>query len=79
MHTMMSTYLSNAKILFTEFIKYYLASMVVIGINGELFNIALRVWSDNQMSFYSGGLWQITLVLAFFVTCCVLFNKYCPE
>lgn len=76
---MLDTYLSNTKTLFIEFVKYYLAAVVVIGLNGELFNIALRVWSDNQMSFYDGGLWQITLVLAFFITCGVLFNKYCPE
>ncbi|EGR1345706.1 hypothetical protein ACUMO5_004617 [Vibrio parahaemolyticus] len=76
---MLNTYLSNTKILIMEFAKYYLAAVVVIGLKGELFNIALRVWSGNQMSFYGGGLWQITLVLAFFVTCCVLFNKYCPE
>ncbi len=76
---MLDTYLSNTKILIIEFAKYYLVAVVVIGLKGELFNIALRVWSDNQMSFYGDGLWQITLILAFFVTCCVLFNKYSPE
>lgn len=76
---MLDTYLSNSKTLIIEFAKYYLAAVVVIGLKGELFNIALRVWSGNQMSFYGDGLWQISLILAFFVTCCVLVNKYCPE
>ncbi|RTZ17885.1 hypothetical protein EJ063_03605 [Vibrio aquaticus] len=76
---MLQTYFTNTKLLLTEFVKYYFAAVLVIGLKGELFNIALRVWSDNQMSFYGDGLWQITLVLAFFITCCVLFNKYCPD
>ncbi|KLV05171.1 membrane protein [Photobacterium aquae] len=76
---MLKTYLSNTKTLLFEFIKYYLAAILVIGLNGELFNIAMRYWSENQMSFYGDGLWQITLFLAFFVTCYVMFNKYCPE
>ncbi|MDN3685509.1 hypothetical protein QW180_25980 [Vibrio sinaloensis] len=49
---MLDTYLSNTKTLLIEFVKYYLAAVVVIGLKGELFNIALRVWSDNQMSFF---------------------------
>ncbi|MCW8334574.1 hypothetical protein J4N42_15665 [Vibrio sp. SCSIO 43135] len=76
---MFDGYLIHTKRLALEFCKYYLASVLVLGINGELFNMALRVWSNNQMSFYNDGLWQINLILSFFLTCCVMFSKYCPE
>lgn len=72
-------YLSHIKRLTLEFIKYYVASVFVMGVNGELFNIALRIWSKNEMSFYSDGLWQISLILSFAVTCCVMLNKYLPK
>ncbi|WP_087025091.1 hypothetical protein [Thaumasiovibrio subtropicus] len=52
----------------TEFVRYYVSAVVVLGVTGELFNVALRVWSGNQVSFYSNGLWQVTCILAFFLT-----------
>lgn len=70
---------SQAGSLLLEFLKYYCVTVLVLGLKGELFNIALRFWSDNQMSFYSGGLWQITFVLSFFLTVYVMFAKYFPE
>ncbi|MCG3863322.1 MULTISPECIES: hypothetical protein [unclassified Photobacterium] len=76
---MLDTYISYIKILATDFTKYFLATVLVIGIKGELFNIGLRIWSDNQMSFYEDGLWQITLILSFLITCCVMIHKYAPE
>ena len=76
---MLNTYLSYFKILLTDFVKYYLATVLVLGIKGELFNIGLRFWSDNQMSFYEDGLWQVTLILSFLITCCVMVHKYTPE
>ncbi|PMJ99131.1 hypothetical protein BCU12_03790 [Vibrio sp. 10N.261.55.A7] len=74
--TVLNTYLSSGKKLLLEFLKYYLATAIVLGLKGELFNIALRVWSDNRMSFYVDGLWQLTFILSFFLTCCVMLNKY---
>ncbi|PSV28393.1 MULTISPECIES: hypothetical protein [unclassified Photobacterium] len=76
---MLDTYLSYIKILTKDFAKYFLATVLVLSIKGELFNIGLRVWSDNEMSFYEDGLWQITLILSFLITCCVMINKYAPE
>ena len=76
---MLDTYISYIKILATDFVKYFLATVLVIGIKGELFNIGLRIWSDNEMSFYEDGLWQITLILSFLITCCVMIHKYDPE
>ncbi|WP_236688624.1 hypothetical protein [Photobacterium angustum] len=49
---MFDTYISYIKILASDFAKYFLATVLVIGIKGELFNIGLRIWSDNEMSFY---------------------------
>ncbi|WP_318474309.1 hypothetical protein [Photobacterium leiognathi] len=40
---MLDTYVSYFKILLTDFVKYYLATVLVLGIKGELFNIGLRV------------------------------------
>ncbi|HFQ4941880.1 TPA: hypothetical protein ACGUTZ_004444 [Vibrio vulnificus] len=76
---MIDRYLSQTKTLLIEFVRYYLAAVLVLGLNGELFNIALRFWSNNQMSFYSGGLWQITFILSFFLTAHVMFVKYSSE
>ncbi|EED26943.1 membrane protein [Vibrio variabilis] len=71
--------MASLKRLIIEFLKYYLAAVVVIGIKGELFNIALRVWSNNQMTFYQDGLWQITLFLALVFSLHTMVMKYCPE
>ncbi|MGR5502621.1 hypothetical protein ACNUDM_06415 [Vibrio chaetopteri] len=75
----MAKHLETTKRLTIEFVRYFAASVLVLGINGELFNIGLRVWSEGEMSFYSDGLWGVSLFLAFVLTCCVMFNKYCPE
>ncbi|WP_407333651.1 hypothetical protein [Enterovibrio sp. 27052020O] len=51
----------------TLFINYYLLTVLVLMLKGELFNVALRVWSDEPLTFWENGLWQVTLMVSFVV------------
>lgn len=73
---MIVKYFLYVKRVFVDFIKYYLVAAVGLGFTGELFNIALRVWSSNKISFYSNDLWQTTLIMALFFTVHVMLEKH---
>ncbi|MDD1793203.1 hypothetical protein LRP50_08705 [Enterovibrio sp. ZSDZ42] len=51
----------------TLFLSYYFIAVIVMTLKGELFNVALRVWSDEPLTFWENGLWQVTLVISFVI------------
>ncbi|USH04341.1 hypothetical protein K6Q96_21625 [Grimontia kaedaensis] len=51
-----------------SFIKTYLAVLFVITVKGEMFVLSLRIWSEEPLTFWDNGLWQVNFILALLFT-----------
>lgn len=49
-------------------VKTYIAAVIVLMVKGEFFNIAIRIWTGGEATFWGNGLWQINFILAIFFT-----------
>ncbi|WP_051563754.1 hypothetical protein [Enterovibrio calviensis] len=72
--TVLKSSLSTARRHLALFFNYYCLAVIVMTIKGELFNVALRVWSDEPLTFWGNGLWQVTLMISFVIALYVYIN-----
>ncbi|EOD81475.1 hypothetical protein D515_04377 [Grimontia indica] len=66
--TGIETFLCCARLGVSSFIKTYLAALLVVTVKGEMFVLSLRIWSDEPLTFWGNGLWQVNIILALFFT-----------